>query len=89
MHATSEPVPVRVRPLRSLWERTRGLLGRPAPAPGEGVWLSPCKQVHTVGMGYAIDTVHLDRGQTVLFVQTLKPWRLGRSVAGAAQTPGF
>ena len=72
---------VRVHELRTFWQRLRGLLGQPAPAQGEAVWLKPCRQVHTWGMAYAIDVVHLDESGRVLAVQTLPPWRLGTYVA--------
>jgi uncharacterized membrane protein (UPF0127 family) len=78
-----EPIPVRARPLTDWWGRTRGLLGRPPPPPGQAVWLAPCRQVHTFGMRYAIDVVHLAPGGRILAVQTLRPWRVGRFVWGA------
>jgi len=73
------PLPtLRVRRLASFAERLRGLLGRPELQPGEAVWLSPCKQVHTLGMRFPIDVVHLDSAGVILSVQTLAPWRFGR-----------
>lgn len=60
------------------WTRLRGLLGL---APGDfrngfGLWIVPCHGVHTLGMGFPIDVVYLDRGNTVIHIQRdLKPWR--------------
>jgi uncharacterized protein len=68
---------IHVRRFESYWARLRGLLGRPAPGPGEGVVLEPCRQVHTFGMSYAIDAVYLDAGGSVLAIATLVPWRVG------------
>ncbi len=67
------------------WARTRGLIGRPPPRPGTGLWLSPCRWVHTFGMRYPIDVVFLDRDRTVLEVVTVAPWRLSPWV-GAAES---
>lgn len=58
-------------------ERMRGLLGRPPLAAAEGLFLSPCGSVHTVGMRYAIDLAFLDRrGTVVRTVTALPPWRM-------------
>ena len=60
------------------WSRMRGLLGRPPLAPGEGLLIVPCQGVHTVGMGYPIDVVHLDRrGLVRRVLRGLSPWRIG------------
>lgn len=62
-------------------ERARGLLGRPPLKPGEGMYLSPCRAVHTFGMRYPIDLVYLDRsGRVCKLVEALKPWRFSGSL---------
>ena len=48
------------------WSRLRGLLGRPAPAEGEGLLLLPCRSVHTFGMRYPLDVAFLDRAGSVI-----------------------
>ena len=66
------------------WERTRGLLGRPRLAPGEGMWLPRCRFIHTCGMGYAIDVVFADAlGRVVRVAAGLRPWRLAWAWAAA------
>lgn len=60
------------------WTRLRGLLGLAADdfRNGLGLWIIPCHGVHTLGMGFPIDVVYLDRDRTVVHVQSeLKPWR--------------
>ena len=47
------------------WARLRGLLGRPAPAAGEGLLLVPCRSIHMLGMRYPIDVAFLDRNRDV------------------------
>jgi len=61
------------------WTRLRGLLGTRADdfRNGSGLWIVPCHGVHTLGMGFAIDVIYLDRSLTVIDVQPqVKPWRL-------------
>jgi hypothetical protein len=44
---------------------------------GTGLWIVPCHGVHTLGMGFPIDVVYLDREMTVVHIQRdLRPWRL-------------
>ncbi|MBI5521370.1 MAG: DUF192 domain-containing protein [Desulfarculus sp.] len=67
----------RARAAVSLGQRMRGLLGSRGLGPGQGLWISPCRQVHTFFMRFAIDVVFLDRGQRVVGVcRDLPPWRL-------------
>ncbi|MEK9822826.1 MAG: DUF192 domain-containing protein [Gammaproteobacteria bacterium] len=44
----------------TLFERARGLLGRSALSPQEGLWIQPCWSVHTFFMNFTIDVVFLD-----------------------------
>ncbi len=54
-----------------------GLLGRDALEPGAGLWIHPCKSIHTFGMRFAIDAVFLDRRHRVVrVVGGLRPWRM-------------
>ncbi|HKP48867.1 MAG TPA: DUF192 domain-containing protein [Gemmatimonadales bacterium] len=54
--------------------RLRGMLARPAPLPGEGLLLSPCRSVHMFGMRYPLDVAFLDdRGGVVASYPALAP----------------
>jgi uncharacterized membrane protein (UPF0127 family) len=60
------------------WTRLRGLLGRDTDdfGNGSGLWIVPCHGVHTLGMGFPIDVIYLDREMKVILVQpNLQPWR--------------
>lgn len=73
---TGRVVVARVGRTTNALERMRGLLGRPSPAPGAGLLISPCGAVHTAGMAYPIDVVFLDRELRVQkLVVGLVPWR--------------
>ncbi len=57
------------------------LLGLLATSPddfrnGRGLWIRPCRGVHTLAMRFPIDVVYLDRVGTVVHVENnLQPWR--------------
>lgn len=61
----------------NFFERMRGLLGRSSLQRNEAMLILPCSAVHTIGMGYPIDLVFLDRNWTIIKTITgLKPWRM-------------
>ena len=60
------------------WSRLRGLLGISEDdfGNGRGLWIRPCRGVHTLAMRFPIDVVYLDRAGTVVHVEhNLQPWR--------------
>jgi uncharacterized membrane protein (UPF0127 family) len=60
------------------WTRLVGLLGVSAGdfRNGCGLWIAPCRGVHTLAMQFPIDVVYLDRGLTVIHTEnSLQPWR--------------
>lgn len=61
------------------WSRFRGLMAADANTfqPGSGLWIVPCRGVHTFGMRFAIDVVYLDTEQKVVYLrENLRPWRM-------------
>jgi len=81
------PVGSRVAVADSWWTRLRGLLGRPAIRDGEGLLLTECGSVHTVGMAYPIDVAFLDaEGRVVRSIARLRPWRVGLGGPEAVHT---
>jgi len=74
----------KVRTAATLLSRFVGLLGTGAIADGEGLWIVPCRCVHTLGMRYPIDVAFLDaRGGVVGILEGLPPNRVGRVFRGA------
>jgi uncharacterized protein len=60
------------------WSRLRGLLGESENdfRNGRGLWIRPCRGVHTLAMRFSIDVVYLDRAGTVVHIEReLQPWR--------------
>lgn len=66
MDGSGQPVADRVAIADRFWQRARGLLGRPRLEEGEGLLISPCRSVHTIGMGYPIDVAFLDAEGTIV-----------------------
>ena len=60
------------------WTRLRGLLGTSAAqfVQGQGLWIVPCRGVHTLGMGFPIDVIYLSAENTVVHLEgNVLPWR--------------
>lgn len=71
----------------SLLKRMKGLMFRPSLAEGKAMLLSPCPQIHTCFMRFAIDVLFLTKeGEVVCVMENLRPWRLSPIVRHAAQT---
>jgi len=78
------PLGDRVRTAQTFLSRLVGLLGTATIAEGEGLWIVPCRSVHTVGMRYPIDVAFLDaRGVVVGTLEGLLPNRIGRGFRDA------
>jgi len=74
----------KVRTASTFLSRFVGMLGTDAIADGEGLWIVPCRSVHTLGMRYPIDVAFLDaRGVVVGILEGLPPNRVGRVFRGA------
>lgn len=72
-----DAVPLALVQTADTWAaRAVGLLGRRGLAPNEGLYLAPCRSVHTIGMRFSLDLVFVDRALTVVrLVPSLAPWR--------------
>jgi uncharacterized protein len=57
--------------------RKIGLLKHNQLEPGEGLWITPCEGVHTVGMKFPIDVLFLDKRRKVVKIRARMPrWRM-------------
>ncbi|HZQ94191.1 MAG TPA: DUF192 domain-containing protein [Candidatus Sulfotelmatobacter sp.] len=68
----------RVELANTSWTRLRGLIGRSSTEfpQGSGLWIVPCRGVHTWAMSFPIDVVYLTRDQVILHLEPgLPPWR--------------
>jgi hypothetical protein len=67
--------------------RLVGLLGKTArwAQPGKGLWIVPCRGIHTLGMMFPIDLVFLNREKQVIHIEEyMRPFRISRVLRKAA-----
>jgi len=48
--------------------RLKGLLGRTGLPKGEGLVITPCNSIHTIGMKFPIDVAFVDKNDTVVYI---------------------
>jgi uncharacterized membrane protein (UPF0127 family) len=83
-----------VRLAATHWSRFRGLMATAAThfPVGEGLWIVPCRGVHTFAMRFPIDVLYLDGAEIVVHIEeNLKPWRvapLRLRAASVLELPG-
>lgn len=82
-------LPFPVRSAGTARQRMRGWLGADAPRDDAGgpcgLWIEPCRSVHTVGMRFPIDVAFIARdGGVVHTIAGLRPWRVTAPVRHAA-----
>jgi uncharacterized protein len=61
--------------------RLIGLLGKTTrwAQPGRGLWIVPCRGVHTIGMMFPIDLVFLNKGKRVIHIEEhVRPFRISK-----------
>ena len=81
---TGAVIAERLRPAHTHWTRLKGLLGTRTLSAGDGLWLKPCRQVHMIGMRYAIDVLFLDDAHHVLLaIEGLAPGKISPKVRDA------
>ena len=66
--------------------RLRGLMLKKELAPGEGLLLKNCPQIHCFFMRFPIDAVYLDEQMLVTGIETVAPWHLGKRIRGTRHT---
>lgn len=67
----------------NMFERARGLLGRPRLDLDEGLLIPRCRSVHTFGMTYSLDLVFIDTSGVIRkLVNQLGPRRVAGCAAG-------
>lgn len=66
------------------FSRFKGLMFKKFMGRSEGLFIIPCKQVHTFNMRFDIDVIFLDKHHEVLHIEhSMKPGKLSKSIRGA------
>jgi uncharacterized membrane protein (UPF0127 family) len=67
----------------SFFKRLKGLMFTKEFPQDSTMYISPCRQIHTFFMNYAIDVLYLDKDNVILDVdENIKPGRIGKKVKG-------
>lgn len=53
---------------KDFWSRMIGLLGKRSFTNFDGLLLSPCSQIHSIGMGFNFDAVYLDNTYRIVAI---------------------
>jgi uncharacterized membrane protein (UPF0127 family) len=81
---TGKIVATRIDRLSTFLHRAVGLLARTALRPDEGVWITSCRAIHTIGMRVSIDVIFVDReGHVIRVEHNVRPNRIALSCKGA------
>jgi uncharacterized protein len=74
----------KVRKADTYFARLFGLLPKKSLEAGEGLWIIPCKDIHSIGMKFAFDALFLDKDLKVVhLIERMKPLRISPLVRGA------
>lgn len=69
----------------NFFSRLKGLLGTSSLVAGTGIYITPCPQIHMIGMKYAIDAVFIDRENRVVgLAERIAPGQVSRKYGNAA-----
>jgi uncharacterized membrane protein (UPF0127 family) len=64
--------------------RLVGLLNKNSIDFDEGFLLMRCTSIHCFFMKFTIDAVYLSKDMEVLYIETVKPWKIGKIVKNCA-----
>lgn len=77
--------PVKIIKASTFLTRLKGWIGRKNIDSDEGLWIFPCKQIHTFGLRCRIDVLFLDRqGYVVGIAEQIAPWRVSSLYSDAS-----
>ena len=83
--STREIILPHIKKTETLFERTRGLLGRRRLEEGHGLLITPCNSIHTFFMKIPIDVLFLDNDNSIIAMHhDLRPFTIRMSVSASS-----
>lgn len=77
-------IATQVRKADHYFARLIGLLPKKALEEGEGLWIIPCSEIHSIGMRFVFDAIFLDKDLHVVHLMPeMKPMRISKMIKGA------
>ena len=74
-----------IEPAETFFTRLKGLMFREELSNGGGLYLHPCKSIHTFFMKFPIDVLYLNQDWKIVGMEEqLEPGKMGRHFRGAA-----
>jgi uncharacterized membrane protein (UPF0127 family) len=73
-----------VKKADTFMSRLIGLLNKNSIGFDEGLLLIRCTSIHCFFMKFTIDVVYLSKDMEVLYIETVKPWKIGKIVKNCA-----
>jgi uncharacterized membrane protein (UPF0127 family) len=64
--------------------RLIGLLNKKYMDKNDGLLLINCSAIHCFFMKFAIDALYMNKDMTVLYKETISPWKIGKIVKGTS-----
>lgn len=63
----------------TFFKRFKGLMFRKE-IKNDGLLLMNCSSIHTCFMRFEIEAIYLDENYNIIYIEKIKPWRLGKIV---------
>jgi uncharacterized membrane protein (UPF0127 family) len=73
-----------VKSADTFFTRLVGLLNKKHMDNNDGLLLTNCSAIHCFFMKFAIDALYLNKDMTVLYKETISPWKIGKIVKGTS-----
>lgn len=67
----------------SFFSRFKGLMLKKSIKDEEGIFFEKVNRIHTCFMRFTIDVIYFDENYKVLYIEEVKPWKIGSKVKNA------